>query len=107
MIRARPLHPDTSSELEPTLLRLGLPAAARASLRQKLPSLQVLLTGLGEGEERFLRELRGAHPAPAQEEPPTWVAGEEEARPGTGLLSGRRDQLERVVAAARARPELT
>ena len=103
MLRARPLRADRAADLAPTLLRLGLPASQHAVLGERLASLHVLLTGLGPEHERFLAGL--APDAAGPETPPLWLAGDAGARPGTGLLLGRREQLERVVARARARPE--
>ncbi|MFY0577689.1 dihydropteroate synthase [Cystobacter fuscus] len=71
-----------------------------------MPVLHVLLTGL-EGEPgRVLVDLLASGTHPGREEYPSWVAGEPLTRPGTGLLSGRREQFERLVARARERPEL-
>lgn len=106
MIRARPLRADRPSELEPAFLRMGLPSAAREYLLEKLPPLQVLLSGLGRAEVSFLRGLAESESTPGREAYPTWVAGDGRTRPGTGLLSGRREQLEHVVQAARGQPEL-
>lgn len=106
MIRARPVRLDRPADLEPALLRLGLPASVREELREKVPVLHVLLTGL-EGEQgRVLANLLAGGTHPGREEFPAWVAGEPRTRPGTGLLSGRKEQFERVVARARERPEL-
>jgi dihydropteroate synthase len=86
---------------------MGLPTPAREYLLEKLPLLHVLLTGLEREQGRFLASLFADSTAPGREEYPSWVAGDQRARPGTGLLSGRKDQFERVVASARARPELS
>ncbi len=106
MIRARPVRIDRPADLEPAFLRMGLPTPAREYLLEKLPALHVLLTGLGREQGRFLAGLFAASDAPGREEFPSWVAGDQRTRPGTGLLSGRKDQFERVVAAAKAQPEL-
>jgi dihydropteroate synthase len=106
MIRARPVRLDRPADLEPALLRLGLPTPAREYLREKVPALHVLLTGLEREQGRFLAGLFADCTAPGREEYPSWVAGDPRTRPGTGLLSGRKDQFERMVARARERTEL-
>jgi dihydropteroate synthase len=102
MIRARPVRADRPADFEPALLRMGLPGPARAELLEKLSALHLLLTGLGREEEHFLAGLQ----APGREAYPSWVEGHPRTHPGTGLLSGRRQQFERVVAAAKSRPGL-
>ncbi|WNG46664.1 dihydropteroate synthase [Archangium minus] len=106
MIRARPVRADRPADLEPAFLRMGLPTPAREYLLEKLPSLHVLLTGLEREQGRFLSGLFAESTAPGREEFPSWVAGDQRTRPGTGLLSGRKDQFERVISAAKERPEL-
>jgi dihydropteroate synthase len=106
MIRARPVRVDRPADLEPAFLRMGLPTPAREYLLEKVPALHVLLTGLEREQGRFLAGLFSASEAPGREEYPSWVAGDLRVRPGTGLLSGRKEQFERVVAAAKERPEL-
>ena len=106
MIRARPVRADRPSELGPAFLRIGLPTPAQEYLLEKVPLLHVLLTGLEREQGRFLAGLFAASCAPGREAYPGWVAGDLRARPGTGLLSGRREQFERVVEEAKARPEL-
>ncbi|HEX8441009.1 dihydropteroate synthase [Archangium sp.] len=106
MLRARPVRVDRPADLAPAFLRMGLPTPAREYLLEKLPALHVLLTGLGREQGRFLAGLFAASEAPGHEEYPSWVAGDQRTRPGTGLLSGRKDQFERVVAEARRQPEL-
>lgn len=106
MIRARPVRVDRPHDLAPAFLRMGLPTPAREYLWEKLPQLHVLLTGLEREQGRFLAGLFAESTAPGREEYPSWVAGDQRARPGTGLLSGRKDQFERVLSAAKARPEL-
>jgi dihydropteroate synthase len=106
MIRARPVRADRPADLEHALLRMGLSAPAREHLLEKLPALHVLLTGLEREQGRFLSGLFASSVAPGREQYPSWVAGDERTRPGTGLLSGRKEQFERVVSEAKARPEL-
>jgi dihydropteroate synthase len=100
---ARPLCQDAPADLSLALARLGLPAPACAPLLEALPQAQVLLTGLGPSDVGFLRRLQDAPPgAPGREAHPLFVAGDAAERPGTGLLTGRREQLRRLLDAARA-----
>src|SRR3954469_15786558 len=106
MIVARSLCQDRLEDLDLAFARLGLPRPAREYLFEKIPHAQVLLTGLGKPEGRFLRGLAESNAAPGREEFPLYVAGDQARRPGTALLCGRRDQLERVREAAAREPEL-
>jgi dihydropteroate synthase len=98
MIRARPIAADRPEDLLLAFLRMGLPTAAREDLLAKLPHLQVLLTGLTADAVRFLQTR-----SEATAKYPAWIPGDSQARPGTGLLTGRREQLERLAAAAHAK----
>ncbi|MFP2924732.1 dihydropteroate synthase [Pyxidicoccus sp. 3LG] len=102
MIRARPITFDRPEDLVLAFRRMGLPTSAREYLLEKLPHSQVLLTGLSKEDGRFLQSLHESATAPGQEEYPAWVPGDAKARPGTGLLSGRKEQFERLMMAARA-----
>ncbi|ATB40218.1 dihydropteroate synthase [Cystobacter fuscus] len=106
MIRARPVRLDRPADLEPALLRLGLSPSAREELREKVSALHVLLTGLEREQGRVLTDLLAGRTRPGHEEYPSWVEGEPRTRPGTGLLSGRKEQFERMMARARERTEL-
>jgi dihydropteroate synthase len=99
MVLARPISLDRTSDLEAALGRLGLPTPAREYLLEKLPHAQVLLTGLGVEEGRFLKHSCGEGPAAALF--PRYLPGDQAQRPGTALLSGARDQLLRLVQAAK------
>jgi dihydropteroate synthase len=101
MTRARPIAADRPEDLVLAFRRMGLPTAAREYLLEKLPHAQVLLTGLTWDEGRFLQSLHEASVAPGLEAYPAWVPGDAKARPGTGLLSGRKEQFDRLLAAAR------
>ncbi|MBZ4423081.1 dihydropteroate synthase [Myxococcus sp. RHSTA-1-4] len=101
MIRARPISADRPEDLVLAFRRMGLPTTAREYLLEKLPHAQVLLTGLSRDEGRFLQSLHEASTAPGREEYPAWATGDAKARPGVGLLSGRREQFDRLLAAAR------
>ncbi len=100
---ARPIALDRSSDLDAALVRLGLPTKAREYLLEKLPHAQLLLTGLGPTEGRFLKRVCEEGAAGLY---PRFVSGQQALRPGTALLSGARDQLARLVQAAREGPEL-
>lgn len=106
MIRARLISSDAPADLELAFHRMGLPSSAGEYLLEKLPASQVLLTGLTKTEGRFLQGLFEASTAPGREEFPVWVAGDQRTREGSGLLSGRREQFERLLTAARADPVL-
>lgn len=98
MIRARPIAADRPEDLLLAFRRMGLPTAAREDLLATLPHLQFLLTGLTEDAIRFLMSR-----SEATAKYPAWIPGDSQARPGTGLLTGRRDQLTRLAAAAHAK----
>jgi dihydropteroate synthase len=106
MIRAHPLLAEHPAELELALRRMGLPTPAREYLLEKLPQYRLLLTGLTRVEGRFLKGRFEASSAPGREEYPVYVAGDPRTRLGSGLLTGRRDQFERLIAAAKADPQL-
>jgi len=99
VILARALSADDPADLALGFARMGLPSKAGEYLLEKLPHFQILLTGIGPTEGRFLRAQAEA------EEMPRYTPGDVQRRPGVALLSGRRDQLGRLVAAAVA-PEL-
>jgi dihydropteroate synthase len=106
MIRAHPLLAERPEQLELSLRRMGLPTSAREYLLEKLPQCRLLLTGLTKVEGRFLKGLFEASTAPGREEFPLYVSGDVRTRPGSGLLTGRREQFERLMASAKAAPEL-
>ncbi len=102
MMLARPILLDRSTDLDAALVRLGLPTPAREYLLEKLPHAQVLLTGLGPNEGRFLKHTCEHSPEGLY---PRFLSGDQAVRPGTAFLSGARDQLARLVQAARQAPE--
>jgi dihydropteroate synthase len=99
VILARALSADDPADLALGFARMGLPTRAGEYLLEKLPHLQVLLTGIGPTEGRFLKAQGEI------EEMPRYTPGDVQRRPGVALVSGRRDQLGRLIAAALA-PEL-
>ncbi|MGO9828804.1 MAG: dihydropteroate synthase [Myxococcaceae bacterium] len=102
MMLARPILLDRSTDLDAALVRLGLPTPAREYLLEKLPHAQVLLSGLGPNEGRFLKHTCEHGPEGLY---PRFLSGDQAVRPGTAFLSGARDQLARLVQAARQAPE--
>src|SRR3954454_6030942 len=106
MIRAHPLLAERTEELELAFRRMGLPTPAREYLLEKLPQFRLLLTGLTRVEGRFLKGLFEASTAPGREEYPVYVSGDPRTHLGSGLLTGRREQFERLISASRADPEL-
>ncbi|WP_224360916.1 dihydropteroate synthase [Hyalangium versicolor] len=107
MIRAHPLLAERPEELELAFRRMGLPTPAREYLLEKLPQYRLLLTGLTRTEGRFLKGLFEAADAPGREEYPVYVAGDPRTRLGSGMLTGRREQFERLITAAKADPQLS
>ena len=100
MVFARALCADRASDLELAFARMGLPPSTGDRLLEKLSHLQVLLTGLTPEELRFLEGQS------SQEGLPGFVSGEQRTRPGTALLGGCKEQLERLRHAARSEPSL-
>ncbi|HYH98288.1 dihydropteroate synthase [Hyalangium sp.] len=107
MIRAHPLLAERPEELALAFRRMGLPTPAREYLLEKVPQYRLLLTGLTRVEGRFLKGLFEASEAPGREEYPSYVAGDPRTRLGSGMLAGRREQFDRLIAAARADSELS
>jgi dihydropteroate synthase len=101
MILARTIAAASPGELDLAFDRMALPRGARDYLLEKLPFLHVLLTGLGKEEGRFLRGCAEGGEAPGREEFPAFAPGDGRHRAGTALLSGRREQFERLLRAAR------
>jgi dihydropteroate synthase len=102
LILARDIGGERPADLELAFARMGLPLAAGDYLREKLPHFDVLLTGLSQSEARFLRRS-SEESAAAPELEPRFVSGDPGR--GTGLLSGRREQLQRLVARCRQSAE--
>jgi dihydropteroate synthase len=99
MLLARPISLDRAADVDGALGRLGLPTPAREYLLEKLPHAQVLLTGLGPPEGRFLKHTCAEGPAAGLF--PRFFPGDQAQRPGTALLSGAKDAFARLVPAAR------
>jgi dihydropteroate synthase len=102
MLLARALTSDLADDLSLGFDRLGLPAGAREYLFDKISHLHVLLTGLLPDDARMLRALAEREGEWA-EEFPRWIAGDPRTRAGCGIVSGRREQVERLVVACRQR----
>jgi dihydropteroate synthase len=101
-ILARALCVERVRDFEWAFARLRLPGPAGEYLLEKAPHVQVLLTGLGLTEGRFLRAAAEASTAHGREELPSFVPGDQRSRPGSALVSGRKDQLDRLISRARA-----
>ncbi|MBI3183037.1 MAG: dihydropteroate synthase [Myxococcales bacterium] len=108
MILARPICAERAAELELAFSRLGLPGSERQRLTDKLAHYQLMLTGLSPVDALFLKACSENQSAPGREDFPSYVPGEPEARGGSAVLAGRREQVVALVAAARAEhlPEL-
>lgn len=100
MAFARAWTAETPESLQPAFARLGLPKSAREYLLDKLPHRTLLLTGLIDGERRFLKSRSDLSEAPGFEAYPSFVAGDARTRPGSALLFGRKEQHERVMSEA-------
>ena len=107
MTLARVVSHADPADLDLAFARMALPSSAREYLFEKLPTLQVLLTGLEREQARFLRSKAESSEAPGREEYPSFVAGDQRKRPGSALLSGRRDQFDRLLKDARSEPAMT
>src|SRR4051812_3654171 len=97
MIWARPVSADVPADLHLALGRMGLPASAQEYLVGKVLHRHLLLTGIGRPEGGLLKSLADRSLARGWEEFPAYVPGDVRRRPGTALLSGRRDQFDRLV----------
>jgi len=102
MLLARALSLDVADDLALGFARLGLPSGAREYLLEKIAHLHVLLTGLEPDDGRMLRAM-AEREGDWAEEFPRWVAGDPRTRAGSGMVSGRREQVERLVLACRER----
>ena len=78
---------------------LRVPLTAREYLAERLPPLHLLLTGLEPEQSRTLRRLRESAEVPGVELYPQLVLGDRDRAPGTALLSGRLEQLDRLARA--------
>ncbi|QQR41826.1 dihydropteroate synthase [Myxococcus xanthus] len=93
MIRARPLTSEHPEDLILAFRRMGLTEPTQRALLETLPFIRLLLTGLSPQDEAFLQTLPEAFPE--------WLPGDVHSRSGTGLLTGRAEQFQRLVTAAR------
>ncbi|MBX5480685.1 MAG: dihydropteroate synthase [Myxococcaceae bacterium] len=102
MLIARVMAGADVSDLAPAFDRMGLSSSAREYLLEKIPALHLLLTGLEREDARLLRSRSEGGEVPGREEFPSFVPGDQNKRPGSALLSGRREQMERLASEARA-----
>lgn len=101
MVFARIVAGDEVGALALAARRLGLPSAAEDFVRDTALPAAVLLTGLEPAHGAFLKGLAQRPATPGREEFPVFVPGHQPVRPGTGLLCGRAEQFDRLLAAAR------
>ncbi len=95
MILARPITLDRDDDLEPAWERLGLAPAARQLLLETVGRAQLLLTGLGPAESRFLREVDDPRL--------TCLLSDPERRPGGASVSGTRTGIDALARLAEGR----
>jgi dihydropteroate synthase len=89
VILARPITLDRDGDLDPTWERLGLAPAARQLLIESVGRAHLLLTGLGTGESRFLREVDDPRV--------TVILSDPARRPGGATISGTRAGLDALA----------
>ena len=92
MILARPIHLDRDDDLEPAWERLGLAPATRQLLLESVGRAHLLVTGLGEVESRFLREVDDTRM--------TVLLSDPYRRPGGAGVSGTRAGIEALARRA-------
>jgi len=92
VILARLVFADRAADLALASSRLGLAPSEREAL-ERAGQVAILLTGLSAAASAFLSKEGG----------PAWVPGSA-ARPGSGILAGRREQVEALLALARSDP---
>jgi dihydropteroate synthase len=102
VILARPIAADRREDLRLAVMRLALPSSAGDYVLEKLVHVQLLLTGLDEPSRRFLRRAAQAEAADSGADAPTFVPGDPKRAPGTAVLGGRLDRLERIVRECRS-----
>ncbi|MGZ6029063.1 MAG: dihydropteroate synthase, partial [Myxococcaceae bacterium] len=95
MILARPITLDRDDDLEPAWERLGLAPAARQLLLETVGRAQLLVTGLGPAESRFLREVDDPRL--------TCLLSDPERRPGGASVSGTRAGIDALARLAEGR----
>jgi dihydropteroate synthase len=93
VILARPIRLDRDDDLEPAWERIGLVPAARQLLLESVGRAHLLLTGLGQQESRFLRQVEDPRV--------TVILSDPERRPGGATVSGTRAGLDALATLAK------
>ncbi|WP_223645939.1 dihydropteroate synthase [Corallococcus sp. EGB] len=101
MLRARLISRDRPDDLSLILRRLNLSPRTREHLTRELGHAHVLVTG---GRPSYEEELVPPHGSREREKLPTWTAGGHVDHPGEVLLSGSRQQFDRLISLARKSP---
>lgn len=101
MLRARLIARDRPDDLSLVLRRLNLSPRNREHLARELGHAHVLVTG---GRPSYEEELVPPHGSKEREKLPTWTAGLHRDHPGEVLLSGSRQQFDRLISLARKSP---
>ncbi|RKH02878.1 dihydropteroate synthase [Corallococcus carmarthensis] len=101
MLRARLISRDRPEDLSLVLRRLNLSARNREHLTRELGYAHVLITG---GRPSYEEELVPPYGSKEREKLPTWTPGGHLDHPGEVLLSGSRQQFDRLISLARKSP---
>ncbi|NOK16749.1 dihydropteroate synthase [Corallococcus carmarthensis] len=101
MLRARLISRDRPEDLSLVLRRLNLSARNREHLTRELGYAHVLVTG---GRPSYEEELVPPYGSKEREKLPTWTPGGHLDHPGEVLLSGSRQQFDRLISLARKSP---
>nr|WP_253899636.1 dihydropteroate synthase [Corallococcus carmarthensis] len=100
-MRARLISRDRPEDLSLVLRRLNLSARNREHLTRELGYAHVLVTG---GRPSYEEELVPPYGSKEREKLPTWTPGGHLDHPGEVLLSGSRQQFDRLISLARKSP---
>ncbi|NNC16828.1 dihydropteroate synthase [Corallococcus exiguus] len=101
MLRARLISRDRPDDLSLVLRRLNLSPRNREHLARELGYAHVLVTG---GRPSYEEELVPPYGSKEREKLPTWTPGGHVDHPGEVLLSGSRQQFDRLISLARKSP---
>ncbi|RKH46167.1 dihydropteroate synthase [Corallococcus sp. AB049A] len=101
MLRARLISRDRPEDLSLVLRRLNLSPRMREHLTRELGYAHVLVTG---GRPSYEEELVPPYGSKEREKLPTWTPGVHVDHPGEVLLSGSRQQFDRLISLARKSP---
>ncbi|MHA7630624.1 dihydropteroate synthase [Corallococcus sp. M7] len=101
MLRARLISRDRPDDLSLVLRRLNLSPRNREHLTRELGYAHVLVTG---GRPSYEEELVPPYGSKEREKLPTWTPGGHVDHPGEVLLSGSRQQFDRLISLARRSP---